>query len=84
MKLDKLYEEIKDGEKIKFAYLKMPNPIRDKAIACPSDLPIEMELNKYIDYDMQFTKGYLDPITKILDVINWRTEKMSTLEDFFS
>lgn len=84
MKLDKLYEEIKDGEKIKFAYLKMPNPIRDKIIACPSDLPVEMGLNKYVDYDMQFTKGYLDPITKILDVINWRTEKMSTLEDFFS
>ena len=84
MKLDKLYEEIKDGEKIKFCYLKLPNPIRDKVIACPSDLPAEMGLNKYIDYDLQFTKGYLDPITTILDVINWRTEKISTLEDFFA
>ena len=84
MKLDKLYEEIKDGEKIKFCYLKMPNPIRDKVIACPSDLPAEMGLNKYIDYDLQFTKGYLDPITVILDVIGWKTEKVATLEDFFS
>jgi len=81
--LDKKFEEIKDGEKIKFCYLKLPNPIHDKVIACPDTLPEEMGLHDYIDYDMQFEKGYLDPIEMILKTIGWESEKRSTLEDFF-
>jgi len=82
--LDKLYEEVKDGEKIKFCYLLVPNPIHDKVIACPSDLPDEFGLNKYIDYNTQFEKGYLDPINVILDVVGWTAEHQMTLEGFFN
>jgi len=82
--LDKIYEEIKDGEKIKFCYLLMPNPVQDKVIACPSDLPSDLNLDKYIDYDTQFQKGYLDPIEIILNTIGWKSESIATLEDFFS
>jgi DNA polymerase elongation subunit (family B) len=81
--LTKKYEEIKDGEKIKFCYLKVPNPLRDKVIASTGALPPEFGLEKYIDYDTQFEKGYLDPMSIILSVIGWSAEKQSTLEDFF-
>lgn len=82
--LNKKYEEIKDGEKIKFCYLKMPNPIHDKVIACIQELPPEFKLNDYIDYELQFVKGYLDPINVILNAVGWEHEKTNTLEDFFA
>jgi hypothetical protein len=83
LKLQKKYEQIKDGEKIRFAYMKMPNPIHENVIAVLSQLPPEFGLDQYIDYDMQFDKTFLDPLRAILNTINWHTEKQSTLEAFF-
>jgi len=82
--LTKKYEEVKSGEKIKFSYLVKPNPFRDTVISCPDVLPHEFGLEQYIDYDTQFVKGYLDPIEIILHAIGWKSEKIATLEDFFS
>ena len=81
--LQKKYQSINDGEKIRFCYLKLPNPIRYKVIACPDTLPKEFGLDSYIDYEMQFVKGYLDPINVILHTIDWTHEKRNTIEDFF-
>jgi hypothetical protein len=75
---------IKEGEKLKFTYLKAPNPIKDMVVSFPTRLPKEFDLQEYIDYDTQFEKTFLDPIKLILNCINWTTEKQSTLEDFFS
>ena len=75
---------IQDGDKIRFAYLKVPNPIKDSVIATPDELPDEFELDKYIDRDLQFEKAFLEPIRSITSVIGWEVEKKSTLEDFFS
>jgi DNA polymerase elongation subunit (family B) len=77
-------QPIQNGDKIKFVYLKRQNPILDTVIAMPDDLPKEFQwINEYIDRDMQFNKGFLSPLKSITDLINWRTEKTSTLEDFF-
>jgi hypothetical protein len=78
------YPLVKEGEKLKFTYLKAPNPIKDMVISFPTRLPKEFDLQEYIDYDTQFEKTFLDPIKLILNCINWTTEKQSTLEDFFS
>jgi DNA polymerase elongation subunit (family B) len=77
------YPLIKEGEKLKFTYMKMPNPVKDTVISFPGRLPKEFELQHYIDYDMQFEKGFIDPIRLILDCMNWKTEKQFTLEGFF-
>jgi len=82
-KLTKKYELIKDGEKIKFAYLKEPNILGENVIAIATVLPSEFGLEKYIDYDLQFDKSFLQPIKNILDVIGWKSENMSSLESFF-
>jgi len=84
LKLQKRYELIKDGEKVRFSYLKMPNPIQDNVITAFAALPPEFKLDGYIDYDTQFEKAFMSPLNAILDTINWHTEKQSTIEDFFS
>jgi len=81
--LDKKYPLINDGEKIKFSYLKTPNPFKESVISFPVTLPKEFDLQKYIDYDMQFEKAFVEPIKVVLDCMNWNIEKQSTLEDFF-
>lgn len=80
-KLTKKYPEIKDGEKIKYIYLKKPNPIGENIIAFPQILPSEFDLHDYIDYDTQFQKTFLDPLQIILDTINWQLEDVITLFD---
>jgi hypothetical protein len=75
---------IQNGDKIRFAYLKIPNPIEETVIAAPDNLPEELKLDKYIDRDMQFDKAFLEPIRSITKIIGWEIEKRSTLEDFFT
>ena len=83
-KLDKKYAKIQNGEKIKFCYLKLPNPIRENVISYIQEFPKEFELDKYIDYDLQFSKAFLEPMKVILDAINWKVEKTVNLESFFT
>ena len=82
--LSKKYTTINNGEKVKFCYLKMPNPIRENVIAFPDYLPPELQLHDYINYDLQFEKTFLDPITPILEAVGWTAESKVSLEDFFS
>ena len=81
--LHKKYDYIKDGEKIKYVYLKTPNPIRENVIAYPNELPKELNLHPYIDYDKQFQKSFLEPMTMFLDALGWTDEPVSDLSDFF-
>ena len=72
------------GEKIKFLYLKKPNPIHENVLSFIQEWPKELDLNKYIDYDLQFEKAFLEPLKIILDSIGWSVEKTTTLEAFFA
>lgn len=83
MNLTKKYEPINNGQKIKFSYLRVPNPLHSTVITCPDKLPNEFGLDKYIDRDMQFEKTFLQPIINIVDKIGWSVEPKNTLESFF-
>ncbi len=83
-RLTKRYQTIKNGEKIKFCYLKLPNPVRQNVISALGTLPEQFGLSEYIDYDTQFEKTFLDPLKIILSSIGWSPEKRTTLESFFS
>lgn len=80
----KKYEEIRDGDKLKFVFLREPNEAMARAIAFPDvKIPEELNLDNMIDYDLQFDKAFVEPLKIILDTIGWKTERTSTLEDFF-
>lgn len=81
--LERQYESIKDGEKIKYIHLNPRNPLREDVIAFVQVLPPEFGLHKYIDNDTQFEKAFLDPAKAILDSIGWKAEEEASLEDFF-
>jgi len=78
------YSLIKNGEKIKFCYLKKPNIIHENIISFIQEFPKELNLDKYIDYDLQFEKSFVEPLKAILDAIGWNVEKTVNLELFFS
>ena len=82
-KLNNKYSLIQNGEKIKFVYLKKPNIIHENVISFIQDFPKEIGLDKYIDYELQFEKAFLEPLKIILDVIGWNVEKTVNLELFF-
>ena len=50
----------------------------------PSLLPKELNLHRYIDYDLQFEKTFIEPLNLILNPIGWYAEEQATLEDFFA
>jgi DNA polymerase elongation subunit (family B) len=82
-KLTGKYSLIQNGEKIKFVYLKKPNIIYENVISFIQDFPKELNLDKYIDYDLQFEKAFIEPLKIILDSIGWKVEKIANLESFF-
>jgi DNA polymerase elongation subunit (family B) len=83
--LNAKYPVIQTGEKLKYIYLKEPNHIQSNVISFPTGgIPEELDLHKYIDYNTQFEKSFLEPLKTILEAIGWKTERVSSLEDFFS
>jgi DNA polymerase elongation subunit (family B) len=83
-KLTNKYSLIANGEKVKFIFLKKPNIIQENVISFIQDFPKELCLDKYIDYELQFEKSFIDPLKSILDAIGWKTEKSTNLESFFA
>lgn len=78
--MGKWYQPITNGDKIKFTYLKSPNPIGNNAIAFDGKLPLEFKLDKYVDYELQYEKTFYEPVKRITDTIGW---KMTETNDLF-
>ena len=77
------YSDIKEGEKIKFVYLKKPNVIRENVISFLDVVPKEFGIHEYVDYDLMFEKVFLDPIEIMVQSLNWKVRQTASLEDFF-
>jgi DNA polymerase elongation subunit (family B) len=82
-KLTNKYSLINNGEKVKYLFLKKPNIIQENVISFIQEFPKELALDKYIDYELQFEKSFLDPLKSILDTIGWNVEKTVNLDLFF-
>ena len=82
-KITNKYPIIQEGEKIKFIYLKSPNPLQENCVSFFSDIPKEFNVDKYIDYQKQFEKSFLEPLKNVLECIGWNHEKKISLLSFF-
>ena len=85
-KLENKYPLIQEGEKIKYIYLKSDrsNWTRENVISFLNTFPRELGMEQFLDRKAQFQKAFLDPLQIITSVINWDTEKKSTLEFLFT
>jgi DNA polymerase elongation subunit (family B) len=79
--LDKRYPAIHNGEKIKYCYLKTPNPVFQNVIASPGFLPKQLGLDPYLDHYTMFEKTFMSPMKSILDAVGWKTEKRLSLRE---
>ena len=82
-KLSKTYEKILDSDKVKVVFLRTPNPINQNVISIKDKIPEEFGLQKYIDYDTQFEKVFVDPLQIMLEPIGWKLNNSANLDDFF-
>ena len=82
-KVEHKHPFIQEGEKIKFMYLKTPNPIHENCISFFGELPKEFGIEKYVDYQTQFEKSFLEPLKNVLQCIGWTHEKVITIGSFF-
>lgn len=78
-------EPIQNGDKVKFLYLTLPNPIKENIISFPtnSTLPEMLKLEKYVDKDTQFEKTFASPLMSLTTIAKWNCEPVSSLEEFF-
>lgn len=81
--IDNRYELIQNGDNMKYIYMMTPNSIRENIFGFKDKFPDELKLEKYVDYDLQFTKTFIEPINMILKTLNWTDEKVTSLQDFF-
>jgi DNA polymerase elongation subunit (family B) len=85
--IDKQYAAIKENDKMKFVFVKVPNPYgmagKDAVMGFINSPPKEFNLEKYIDRKKQFEKTFGEPLDNILQAINWKLNAEVSLEDFF-
>ena len=81
--IENKHQRIQEGEKIKFMYLRTPNPIHENAISFFTEIPKEFGIEKYVDYQTQYEKSFLEPLKNVLECVGWTHEKKITLGSFF-
>jgi len=86
-KLGNKYPNIQEGDKLKFIHMKEPNIYQASAFSFMTKMPKELDLHRFIDYDKQFEKSFVEPLKFITEKMNWLIDNsygtQGTLEDFF-
>jgi DNA polymerase elongation subunit (family B) len=76
------------GDKIKFLYLKEPNPFESHVISFPANVTLPKEIiddiTKYVDYEKMIEKAVIDPLKILTEPINWKIERSFNLLDLFA
>jgi len=72
LSLGNRYKKIFSGDKIKFLYLKVPNTNNNENIIAFLDkLPPEFQFEKYIDYETQFEKCFVNAVNILTKSFNY-------------
>ena len=80
--------QFQEGDKVRFVHLKEPNIYQSSAFSFITFMPKELDIYKFIDYDAQFEKSFVEPLKFITDKAKWLIDSsygtQGTLEDFFA
>ena len=80
------YPLIQEGDKIRFVNMKHPWIYQSSAFSFITKFPKELDISANIDYDIQFTKAFVEPLRFIVEKMNWLIDDsygtQGTLEDF--
>lgn len=86
--VDKEVPPIKENDKMKFIFTKVPNPYgmagKDTVIGFIGKPPEKFNLEKYTDRKKQFEKTFQEPLDNILQAIGWSINQQVSLESFFA
>ncbi len=84
-KLKNEYPLIKEGEKIRFVWLKTPNIFNSETFGFVNRLPKDDMIIDFIDYERMYQKSYEKPMYDILEKIGFKKhlQKSVSLEDLF-
>ena len=86
--LEGKYPLIQEGDKIRFLNMKQPNIYQSSAFSFMTSFPKELDIIDRIDYDVQFTKSFVEPLRFITEKMSWLIDSsygtQGTLEDFFN
>jgi DNA polymerase elongation subunit (family B) len=77
------YQLIQDHDKIRVCYLRLPNPTHENVIAIKDEIPVELNVAEFIDYELQYNKSFLEPLRTICEVVGFDVKKQYTLEEFY-
>ena len=81
------YPYIQEGDKVRFVNMKQPNIYQSSAFSFITSFPKELDIRDRIDYDIQFTKSFVEPLKFITEKMNWLIDNsygtQGSLEDFF-
>lgn len=75
--------KIQSGDKILYVKLKHPNTYNCDAIGFQGKLPEEFKLNRFVDYESNYQKCFVDPMENLLGAIGWTTEEKPSLMSWF-
>ena len=82
--LNTKYQKIENGNKMKFIYMKTPNPIGQNVIGWLNDVScdsfVESEgLREFVDYDKLFENNVFAPLEKLVEYRGWEFKKTNKL-----
>ena len=86
-KLSGKFPFIQEGDKVRFVNMKQPNIYQSSAFSFITSFPKELDILDRIDYELQFTKSFVEPLKFITEKMSWLIDNsygtQGSLEDFF-
>jgi len=74
------YPSVQSGDKIKYLMLRLPNPSTENVIAFVDKFPDEFKMDRYIDRETQWQKGFISPLEDILEACGYSLSNSHTFE----
>lgn len=84
-----IVQRIRSGDKVKYVYLKEPNPLRENVLAFFEKMPVEFGSEQYVDYETLFEKTMLKPLEALTEIFNinnlkkWLDDSKESIDNFF-